>query len=653
VLPGLVPDEGPHPGWLEEAVKTEAVKTEAVKTEAVKTEAAALSEQELELIKEWGVIAIRTIPTHFADEGDPRLRPWRRTRSTGARDYSTLRGGSTSSPLSAGDDVYLFSALETSAQEDRRPGMKASTAILIAVLVLIAVLAIYFVAKDTGRRGRAASTEERPGANPWEIYEQTNGTFDGAAQRALHEVAERPEAAATPDDHLLAATILTRNVIGQEHRPQTDRAGRPTRAAHEQTRRRRAAYDQARAHYMEALARLDNPVIERRGGHGARGHGATHAAPGRIVDEALEFAFGGFGTLIGNDPLVAALFGLGGDGVPPVAEGGNGFFTIDLLGPMNLTMFEGVDGFFAVDTPLAEAAFRRQEDIVRERQVAASTAAAAAGGGLAAEVFLDLSLQNTSDSQNVHDPGVLACNKAIVQRLRDDQGPLGGLPTLDSIMEDTRKNGPLYSEGRPNLVSDALGIIQEARKGERVVSYDCSDEESLRRVWARADDPRNAAVRGKMRQALFDALVSSQKSSPQARTPECVYGRVEPQLGSLTLLDWDKRNWVVKKVEQFKNEIFVIAGKVIKGVAQRASESDAEGMKSAGRHFLTTSFSEQQKIVVPEEAAKQLRDDMRREVSAAIDKYLEKLEVENGVRGGIPDHMVDKVKEEALAAIMD
>ena len=123
--------------------------------------------------------------------------------------------------------------------------MKASTALLVAVLILVVILVAYFVAKGLRGRDTRNDADTEPG-KAWDTYERTNGTFDGAAQHALSQATARTDPG--PGDHLLAATILTRNVIGQEHRPQTDRAGRPTEAARQRTQQRRTAYDQARTH---------------------------------------------------------------------------------------------------------------------------------------------------------------------------------------------------------------------------------------------------------------------------------------------------------------------------------------------------------------------------------------------------------------------
>src|SRR5205807_946238 len=78
----------------------------------------------------------------------------------------------------------------------------------------------------------------------------------------------------------------------------------------------------------------------------------------------------------------------------------------------------------------------------------------------------------------------------------------------------------------------------------------------LRGVWARADDPRNAATRGQMRQALFDSLVDAWEEGIAGRKITCVNGRTTRILSALVLLDADERNWQVKKLEQFKNDIF-------------------------------------------------------------------------------------------------
>jgi hypothetical protein len=502
--------------------------------------------------------------------------------------------------------------------------MKAQTAILIALVLVVVALIIYAVAKDPAWAHKSywlANFVE----SPWQVYRRSDGTFDEAAQMALRRAAGRTNP--TPADHLLAATVITRNVLGQVNRLETEAGGGPTAASQERARLRRRMYDQARAHYMAALEGLRRP---------AAAAGPAEANPGHIIDAAVEFAFGGVADLLLNDPLLATAIGEDWD----FAD-----LTYIQIGP---------GGPLFVDLPLAAAAGQRREEALHARQRAAKEAAQEQGGarGAAVDTYLDLATQHTADPQNTHDPSVLACLRAIVARLRAEQGDIAELPTIAEVVADLEQNGGQYSEGRPNRVADAVAVAGRAAAGEWVVALDATDEECLRRVWARADDPRNAAVRAQLRQALFDSLVDAWEEGIAGRKIVCVNGRTSRILGSLVLLDCDKRNWEVKKLEQFKNDVFERAAAVIAAAAARAAESGDPALEKAGRSYLATTAAETRAIgEVPADAAARLAESMRAEIGQMVDDFVAALESDLGAAGAIPGYMVASVKAEAQAAV--
>jgi hypothetical protein len=507
--------------------------------------------------------------------------------------------------------------------------MKASTVILIAVLAVILALIIYAVATDAAWAQKGywlANFVE----SPWQVYRRSDGTFDEAAQLALRRATGRHNP--TPADHFLSATVLTRNVLAQEHRPELGRDGRPTPAAQERARIRRDAFDQARTHYMAALEGLRTV----RGGRG-RAPNTQGANPDQIIDAAVEFAFGGVAGLLAHDPLLAALVGEDWDF------------------QAHFALFQGPQGVIFVDQPLAMAAGQRREELVRERQRVAREAAKEQGGarGAGVDTYFELATQHTDDPQNAHDQGVLACLRAVIIRLREEQPSLAALPAVDDVVADLRANGDKYSDGRRYIVADAVAVAERTRAGERVITLDATDEECLRRVWARADDPRNAATKPQMRQALFDALVDAWEPGISGRNITCVNGRTTRILSALVLTDFDKRNWTVKKLEQFKNDIYEEAGKVIAVVATRAAESSEASMAAAGRSYLAKTAAELQAIgEIPADAADRLAESMRAEIGQMVDDYIVALENELGAKGAIPEQMVETVKAEAQAAVI-
>jgi hypothetical protein len=180
------------------------------------------------------------------------------------------------------------------------------------------------------------------------------------------------------------------------------------------------------------------------------------------------------------------------------------------------------------------------------------------------------------------------------------------------------------------------------------VALDATDEECLRRVYARADDPRNEAARAPLRQALFDALVDSWEDGIEGRKIMCVNGRAGRILGALVLLDWDEKNWEVKKLEQFKNDVFAKAQELILALAQQASLSADPDRQKAGRAYYATTATDVAALgPVPEAAAAALTAEMREAVGAMVDEYVAGLEP----KGGIPAYQVDAVRMEALAAL--
>ena len=492
-------------------------------------------------------------------------------------------------------------------------GARALAAAALAVLVIVVVA----VSALQGRRKKAGLYVKLG-----RLYEKRADRLGAAAAQALRCAADR--AAPTAADHYRAATIIHRNVLTQEHRPR----GAPTADDLELSRLRRLMFGRARAQYAAALAGLTDAAVARdeagravRRARGDRGEPAGQPGAETIIGAALEFAYEGLATFLANDPLQAAA---------PAPDGA-----------------------------LAALAADRRRATVESRLAAAGELAAAQGGapGVRAQAFLDLSQRNTSDAQNSHDPSVNAAKRAAVKRLRADQGAQERLPTLDQIAEEIRRGSaaftrdPRTSLGRPALAQKALAVVRRARRGERSSSAQATDQEVLRRVWARADDPRNAARRGPMRQAAFDALVDSWERGLGGEQIQCVDGRISRMVGSLTLLDCDEQNWEMRRLEQHKNEIFAKAAGVIRAAAADAAGDAADpALQKVGRAYLATSAAELRQIG-PLDGAKEAEwaASTRERISRMVDAHL--AELDQQAPGAVPGHAVSGVKAEALAAL--
>lgn len=509
--------------------------------------------------------------------------------------------------------------------------MKASTILLGAALVALLVFAIYAVSKEPAWAQKSYWTAHCV-ESPWRVYQRSAGDFDDAAALALQRATERP--APTAGDHILAATVITRNILAQEHRPARDGAGAPTPAALERAQLRRGMFDEARRHYMAALTGLWPAAAVAAAAADAgvapapaprRGGNAFDDNADFIIGAAVGFAFGGLDELLANDPIVAD-------------------FDWDFE---NVTHIDG----FAVDLPLAEAAAQRRAGLVDARRAVARDAAAHHGGARAVGVatYVELATQNTDDPQNSHDTGVLACLRGVVERLRADQAG-AVLPSPDEVAADIRALGAELSEGRAHRVADVEAVIARIKEGERVVTLGATDAECLGRVWLRVADPRNVAVRGQLRRAVFDALYDCWEEGIVGRKIVCVNGRTSRILASLILLDWDKRNWEVKKLEQFKNDIYAAAAKVIAAEAERAAAGGDGDLARAGRLYLARSMAEIEAIgEVPDAATAQLAEQMRAAIGVMVQKYVR--EVDEDAKGAIPPYLVAAITEEACAAV--
>ena len=483
--------------------------------------------------------------------------------------------------------------------------MKITTALFGLTIILLIVIIVY-VSVNNPPWAQKSYWMAHYVEKPWKIYQRSSGSFDDAAMLTLQRATSRPNP--TPEEHALAATVITNNILAQEHRPQT-----VTPEAVERSQLRREMFDDARNHYMAALD----------GMHARQQQLQTNF----IIDAAMGFAFEGLELLLTNDPIIAE-------------------FDWDFN---NITQVHGI----AIDQNLANVANQRLDELVNTRRAAAWSAVENQNGARGAGVatYINLATQNTDDPQNSHDTGVLSCLKAIVERLRSDQKNMI-LPSLDIIISEIQAKGPQLSENRAHRIADVLEVINQINNNERVISINATDSECLSRIWLRASDPKNIAVKNELYQAIFDALYDCWEEGVVGRKIVCVNGRTSRILSSLILLDWDKRNWEVKKLEQFKNDIYARAAEVIASEAEKASNSSDPNMQKAGRLHLAQTAEEMKSIGnVPKEASEKLANQMRNAIEVMVSDYVREVEEDLGVKGAIPSYMITTITEEAKAAV--
>lgn len=494
--------------------------------------------------------------------------------------------------------------------------MAPATVVLVALLTALVILMLYAVAKESGwHRAQLRVRASASKIGPRYIYGGSNGDFDAPARAALRRIEAAPDP--TAGDHLLAATIIARNVLQRDNPVERSPAtGRPTRAAVDRTRARLELYGRARRHLINAL-----DVAQ-----------ADAEAP-LLADFAAGFAHGGFAVMIAHDPLVTEFE------LPGIV------LDFDEWGA-------------ATDVAVAGRAGALREQVINARQHEARAIAGPAPGAVA-DAYVALATAHVNDGQNVHDHSVLACLQAIVARLRTDQGTLEALPSLDTIVAEVTASGDRLSRAtpagppRPERTADALAVIARTRAGERVVAVGATDEECLRRVWARADDPRNVENRDALRTALFDGLVDCWESNPlTGRQIMCVNGRTGHILGSLAMLDWDRRNWVVERLEHFKNSIFARARAVVEREAAAALASGDPELEKAGKLYLAKTAAEVAAAGTVDDAAiERLSATMRTAIATMVDEYVATIDENLGAESVVPAYMVESIKSEAQAAV--
>ena len=302
------------------------------------------------------------------------------------------------------------------------------------------------------------------------------------------------------------------------------------------------------------------------------------------------------------------------------------------LPPQQLTPLAILDIVFA-ELLARELAVQMRQNIARETNV---------GTGAAANAYLDMAITHTNDTQNSHDTTVISCLKSILKRIRHDQ--LGmELPTTDEIINHIRSTD--YSDNRPELTELAIETIKHIEQGHLIMALESTDKECLQRIWLRASDPKNAEVKEKIYQAIFDALIDSwEYDDNNEKKMVCVNGRSSRILSSLVLLDWDKSNWDIKRLEQIKNDIFEQVRQLIDEIAHGAISSDDIEMNKVGRLYFANSLDEINEIGEINEAANEkLNMQMRNAIIELIDNYM--------YGEDISQDIIIELKKEALAAI--
>jgi len=177
-------------------------------------------------------------------------------------------------------------------------------------------------------------------------------------------------------------------------------------------------------------------------------------------------------------------------------------------------------------------------------------------------VYVRAAARQTSDSQNVHDPGVNASLRAIMARLR--AGPQRRW-TADEV--GAQLVTEFFGDAR---LPNALRTLDRISPSNTNTAIAASDAEVLSLVWERCRDPRNAQNAPALREAVLDAL----HESVEHDVVVCVSGRTGRLLGALAHLDFDEKTAFIQRHDALKAELF-------KEAAQHLDRAIAAGQKDA------------------------------------------------------------------------
>lgn len=195
---------------------------------------------------------------------------------------------------------------------------------------------------------------------------------------------------------------------------------------------------------------------------------------------------------------------------------------------------------YQVAEPLREEAGAIRINAAREKKMRKKRAAKGARASEVVAAVLDDAIVHTNDPQNVHDGGVNAGLRAILSRLGGERPAAKDLPAMiEQLPKEKRaRAAAAYDKMMAGGIVSALGTTEDV---------------VLERVWARCDDPRNAASRELMREAVVNSLADCVEKGHVV----CANGRVARVLSAHTTLDYDPVvSAGVMTLEAQRNDIF-------------------------------------------------------------------------------------------------
>ncbi|QJX71139.1 hypothetical protein F-liban_391 [Faustovirus] len=239
----------------------------------------------------------------------------------------------------------------------------------------------------------------------------------------------------------------------------------------------------------------------------------------------------------------------------------------------------------------------------------------------AAETFFEASVNHTNDPQNVHDTAVIQDMKATYNKIKTGLGIMDSLADIERYAARNIKN--------KTKQQSIVNAVVNARRSERVVAYNATEDEILASVWQRIHHPENMI----RKQQMIDNLMIALEESGHAGV--CINGRTTRYLGALVLNDFDPEVGNAMTTEDYKNEIYLAANKLLKEAIRNASESPDEGVVGVANYYNGESDE------CDEEKLTEFKARLRKEINDMINEYADKLN---------PGH-IERLKDECYAGV--
>ncbi|QJX71675.1 hypothetical protein F-S17_0423 [Faustovirus] len=239
----------------------------------------------------------------------------------------------------------------------------------------------------------------------------------------------------------------------------------------------------------------------------------------------------------------------------------------------------------------------------------------------AAETFFEASVNHTNDPQNVHDTAVIQDMKATFNKIQT------GMGIMESLAEiETYARRHINDKAKAQFVVNA---VVNARKGERIVAYNATEDVVLASVWQRIKHPSNHIRHQQMIDNLMIALEES------GRPGVCINGRTTRYLGALVLNDFDPEVGNALTTEDYKNEIYMKSNKMLKDAIARAEQSPDEGIAAIAEYY-NGNIDE-----VDEHKLREFKDQLKHDIDGMINEYVDRLN---------PGH-IERLKNECFVGI--